>query len=430
MPSPDVAGASAPRITGKQVAAVTVGNGLDFYDFLTFAYFAPQIARTMFPGGDARDGLFYTLMTFGAGFLTRPVGAIVFGRIADRRGRKPAMLMSFGLMGAAIFGLALTPSYAAIGMAAPVLVVFFRLLQGLALGGEVGPNTAYLMEAAPPDRQGVYISMQYVSQNAATMLSGVVGGVLAMTLSPAALDAYGWRIAFLLGVTIVPFAFAIRRTLTETLPPEGAPASANAPVSMRSVLIGGGIMLAAGTIGSYSLTYLGTYAQTVLALPATSAFLGIALGGIVGMVSDVVIGRLIDRGMDTRALLIPWLISIAIIVPAFMLLSGSPTTTMLLVVTAVLTMLLEAQSLLALFLFTRALPMAVRATALGGVYAVAIAVFGGSTQPVINRLLDWTGNPVAPAWYLAAALAIGLIGVIMVIRGGRAVPAPANEATI
>ena len=405
-------------ITRKQIAAVCMGNGLDFYDFLTFAYFAPQIGRTMFPGGGTGDGLLYALLTFGAGFLTRPIGGIMFGRFADRRGRKPAMIASFTLMGFAILGLALTPSYSAIGMAAPVLVVTFRLLQGFALGGEVGPNTAYLIEAAPPGRGGLYVSMQYVSQNAAIVVSGAVGAGLALILNPAQLDQYGWRIAFLLGVSIVPFALLARRTLEETLPPAQARA-APALKSLRAVLVGGGLMLGAGTIASYSLEYLGTYAQTVLHLPPSSAFLGLMVLGGTGIAGDIVIGRAIDRGLDLRLLLVPWLMAIALIVPAFVVLNDLRTTTALLGVTAVLALLLEAQNMLGLILFTRALPAAVRATALGGVYAFSIALFGGSTQPVINRLLAWTGDPLSPAWYLCVALTVGLAGVFLVIRGAR-----------
>src|SRR5215212_10573649 len=134
-------------LTRKQIAAVASGNALEFYDFVTYSFFAVQIGRSLFPG-DASQSLILSLATFGVGFLTRPLGGLIIGRMADRRGRKPAMILSFTMMGGAMTGLALTPSYAAIGMAAPVLAVFFRLVQGFALGGEVGPNIAYLLEAA------------------------------------------------------------------------------------------------------------------------------------------------------------------------------------------------------------------------------------------------------------------------------------------
>ena len=154
------------RVPLRHVLAVFIGNGLEFYDFLTFSYFAVYISRSFFPQGDPTAALLATLATFGAGFVTRPVGAIVIGRMGDRIGRKPAMLITFSLMGLAIIGLACTPSYDRIGYAAPALVLLFRLLQGFALGGEVGPTTAYMMEAAPASRRGLYLAMQYARRMA------------------------------------------------------------------------------------------------------------------------------------------------------------------------------------------------------------------------------------------------------------------------
>ncbi len=142
-------------LSAKQVGAVAAGNALEFYDFLTFSFFATQLGNVFFPVQNENSRLLLALATFGVGFLVRPLGGILIGRMGDRRGRKPAMLLSFGLMGFSVVGLALTPSYASIGLAAPLLVVLFRLLQGFALGGEVGPSSAFLMEAAPPARRGL-----------------------------------------------------------------------------------------------------------------------------------------------------------------------------------------------------------------------------------------------------------------------------------
>src|SRR5580698_1211365 len=156
-----------------QLGAVVAGNALEFYDFLTFSFFAVQIGAVFFPSRDATGSLLLTLATFGVGFLTRPLGGALIGPLGDRIGRKPAMLFSFGLMGCCIAGLALTPSYASIGIAAPILVVFFRLLQGFALGGEVGPATAFLLEAAPIDRRGFYTSFQNATQGLSILVSGI-----------------------------------------------------------------------------------------------------------------------------------------------------------------------------------------------------------------------------------------------------------------
>ena len=195
-----------PTLTIPQLGAVVAGNALEFYDFLTFSFFAVQIGKAFFPVADDTIRLLAALATFGVGFATRPLGGLLIGPLADRLGRKPAMLFCFALMGASIAGLALTPSYARIGIAAPILAVLFRLLQGLALGGEVGPTTAFLLEAAPVEKRGLYVSLQHGTQQVATLLSGLVGLTLANLLPDAALSDWGWRVAMLIGVMVVPFA--------------------------------------------------------------------------------------------------------------------------------------------------------------------------------------------------------------------------------
>ena len=215
-----VDGATPPprsAVRMRHIAAVSVGNALGFYDFLTYVYFAVYIGNAFFPAHDQTARL---LATYGAsfvGFLARPVGAMVIGPMGDRIGRKAAMTLSFLLLGAGVTGVALTPTYAQIGIAAPILVVLFRMLQGFALGGEVGPTTAFLIEAAPPERRGFYASMQYATQDAGVLVAGLIGTVLAATLSPEALQGWGWRFAILIGAAIVPFGLMLRRSLPETL---------------------------------------------------------------------------------------------------------------------------------------------------------------------------------------------------------------------
>ena len=207
---------TVPKLSRPQLAAVLAGNALEFYDFLIFGFFAVQIGDALFPPGDATRKLLLTLATFGVGFLTRPLGGLLIGPLGDRIGRKPAMLFTFGLMGFAMIGLALTPPYVSIGLAAPVLVVVFRLLQGFALGGEVGPATAFLMEAAPPQRRGLYVSLQTATQQLGILVSGLVGVGISSALTPEQLTAWGWRVAMLLGASVVPFALVMRRRLPET----------------------------------------------------------------------------------------------------------------------------------------------------------------------------------------------------------------------
>lgn len=400
------------KLTRGQIAGVVAGNALEFYDFLTYSFFAAQIGRTMFPQ-DGGHGLLLSLATFGVGFLTRPLGGLVIGRIADRRGRKPAMLLSFGCMGASLVGLALTPDYAAIGMAAPVLVVAFRMLQGFALGGEVGPTTAFLLEAAPSGKRGLYVSFQYATQHAAVLASGLVGLALSSMLSGAQLDAWGWRVAFLLGAVIVPFGLVMRRALAETLVAHAAPpASAAGRRSFAAVIVAGLVLLASGTISNYSLGYLATYAQTTLGLPASAAFGSTIVFGLTGVVTAIGSGRLADRYGRKRVLLMPWVALLLLTVPAYMFVAEVRTAWSLVAMTALLSTLLGGTSTPALVLFTEALPAHIRAGSIGLVYALAIAIFGGSAQIIEHQLIEATGDPIAPAWYMTAFLVVGLLAVL------------------
>src|ERR1700754_2974903 len=200
---------------------------LEFYDFITYSFFAIQIGKTFFPTQSEYGSLMLSLATFGAGFVTRPIGGIVLGIYSDRVGRRPAMLLSFALMGGAILLLALTPSYNSIGIAAPVIAIIARMVQGFALGGEVGPTTAYLIEIAPPERRGLVVAWQPTSQEIAATTGALVGVILSKTMSPDMLDTTGWRVAFLIGAACLPFGLWMRRTLPETVSPRNSKAEAS-----------------------------------------------------------------------------------------------------------------------------------------------------------------------------------------------------------
>jgi MFS family permease len=291
----------------RQVLAVIIGNGLEYYDFVTYAFFAAQIGRTFFPSNTPGTSLLASLATFGAGFLTRPLGALVIGRLGDRVGRKPAMLLSFLLIGVGVVGLPLIPSYASIGVLAPLLAIAFRLLQGFALGGEVGPSTAFLMEAAPPLRRGFYISLQATSADFAVCVAGLVGVGLASVLDARALDAWGWRVALLLGAAIIPVGFVLRRTLNETL---RAPAQAHEEAAAKGyarVVVLGLILLGAATTTNYLLEYMTTYASVALGMSTKIAFGATAVIGLSGVICDSLGGWLSDRFGRKPIMIVPWL---------------------------------------------------------------------------------------------------------------------------
>lgn len=400
----------ARSLSWRQALAIAVGNGLEFYDFVTYAFFATQIGHTFFPSKTPGLSLLSSLATFGVGFLTRPLGAIVIGRFGDRAGRKPAMMLSLCLIGVAVTGLALTPSYASIGTLAPILVILFRLLQGFALGGEVGPSTAFLLEAAPPSRRGLYVSLQATSADSAALVAGLVGVALASTLDAGQLDAWGWRVAQLLGVCIIPFALVLRRTLNETLTAPAAtdPGTSSAAGYVR-VFVLGLIMLSAATTNNYVLEYMTTYASNTLGMSAAVSFGATAAIGASGLVCDSLGGWLSDRVGRKAVMMIPWLLLIVAIYPSFWMLERLRTRTALWTVSAVLNGMQTLSSATIIVAITESLPKRVRSGSLALIYALAIAVFGGSTQFLVAWIIHTTGNPLAPAWYMLGAVTIGLI---------------------
>jgi MFS transporter, MHS family, citrate/tricarballylate:H+ symporter len=394
----------------KRMVAISLGNALEFYDFMIFSFFAVQIGHVIVPAQFAERGLLLALATFGVGFFMRPLGAIVIGRYGDRAGRKPAMMWSFSLMGVSILGTALTPTYAQAGVAAPLLLLCFRLLQGFALGGEVGPITAYAAEAAPHGHRARYVSMLGTGQGLAVLCSGLIGYALARQLSPAALDSYGWRIALLLGVLVVPIGLLIRSRLPETI--EGAVAEAKRAPAGQSpwrVFFVGLLVVGAGTIAGYALTYLATYAQDTLKLGARLAFVATIAQGVGYLCSAYIAGWFGDRFGHRRILVTTLTLLLLLMLPAFVVMNRWPTAASLFVVTATLAAIHIGAIVCMQAFLVECLTPSVRSGVFAMTYATGVALLGGTTQLILKLLIDATGSAFAPPWYVIAALAIGLL---------------------
>ena len=404
--------AARARVPARHVAAAVIGNALECYDFIVYSYFAVQIGHAFFPAHTAFASLMLSLATFGAGFVSRPLGAVVIGRLGDRVGRKPAMLLSFMLMGASMLAMAFTPTFAQIGLLAPLMVLAARLTQGFAMGGDIGSTTTFLLEASTADRRGFNTAWQLATQGVATVASGLVGLWVAHLFGAEGLQAWGWRAAFLLGALILPFGLMLRRGLPETME-----ASVAAPAGELLKRHGRTIALAFLIIGNinvsyYVLGYMTTYAVTTLGMAPAAAFGAPVAFGLCTLAFSLAGGALSDRIGRKPVMIWPRVALLLVAYPAFLLLTHRRDPVTLLAVTGVLAALSQLGGGAALVSVTEALPKETRCLALSVIYAGAAAVFGGVTQPALAWLLHNTQGGLAPAYLLMAATAVGLVAMI------------------
>jgi MHS family citrate/tricarballylate:H+ symporter-like MFS transporter len=419
--------AEVPRpIRYRDIFGVILGNLLESYDFVIYSFFAVQIGHALFPTASTLNSLLMALGTFGAGFITRPIGAIVIGAYADRRGRRPAMLLCFGLMGGSILTLALTPSYSAIGLAAPVIAIVARMTQGFSLGGEVGSNTAFLIEASPPAKRAIFLSWQGVGQLVALFTGSIIGLALTTFMSTAALNAYGWRIAFLLGVLTLPVGVWLRNALPETLdddsdevtPPAreeiARPSSRSALAKQEwRVLVLGFVLVGSGAIGSYISVYIVSYAQDALGLSGHAGFLAEMMSGVASVPAILLGGWLSDRYGRWPVNVGGNLLNLLAIIPIFEWVVRAHSETVLVLGMAALGFIscLNTGSFYASL--GESLPKRIRVSGYGIIYSVGVALLGGTTQLVATWLIRITGSSMAPAWYLMAATAVAQIAFML-----------------
>jgi MHS family citrate/tricarballylate:H+ symporter-like MFS transporter len=397
--------------------AATVGNMLEFYDFITYSFFAIQIGHTFFPAQSEYSSLMLSLATFGAGFVTRPIGGIVLGIYSDRAGRRPAMLLSFALMGGAILLLALTPSYNSIGIAAPIIAIVARMVQGFALGGEVGPTTAYLIEIAPPERRGLVVAWQPTSQEIAATTGALVGVILSKTMTPEMLESTGWRVAFLIGAACLPFGLWMRRTLPETIAAREDKAETSGHLMLARghtrIILLSIMVLAGGTISSYVTQYMTTFAQNTLHVSSTLAFTTSMVGNGLQIGGALAGGWLADRYGRKPVMVWPQLLTLLLTYPVFLWIVGSPGALSLLVGFGLLSLIGSIPYTAFYATFAEGLPQNIRGGVFATIYAVAIATFGGTAQLVVTWLLHISGNPLAPAWYLLVAATVALVAMAL-----------------
>ena len=407
-----------------QIAAVVIGNALEWYDFIVFGFLTVIISRLFFPADSEYASLLLTMATFGVGYFMRPVGGILLGLYADRWGRKRALLLIIVVMTVAISMIGFAPTYAAIGIGAPLIILLARLLQGFAAGGEFGSATSFLIESAPPGRRGFYGSWQMVGQALALLAGAGIGAILTTTLSAEALDSWGWRIPFLLGLVIGPVGLYIRRHLDETEVYIRARESVSVKHGLsavlathfREVLVCGGI-IAWGTTAFYViLLYMPTFARIHLGLPLDKAFIAQSIGLVCMTVLIPLFGAWSDRVGRRPIMIGALLLSLVLAYPLFQWVVARPSFTTLTVMQLVFCSLIGVYYGPISTAVAEQFPVLARSTGLAVGYNFAVMIFGGFAQFFVTWLIEATGSPLAPAFYLMLGAVIGLVATTFLVE--------------
>jgi MFS transporter, MHS family, citrate/tricarballylate:H+ symporter len=426
-----VSGAHPARGKAWDVARVASGNFLEMYDFMVFGYFAAAIGRAYFPAGDSMDSLLKSLATFGAGFLMRPLGAVILGAYTDRHGRRAGLLMTLGLMSLGVITLTVTPGYMAIGLAAPLIVLTGRLVQGFSAGAELGSVSVYLAEIATPGHKGFYVSWQSASQQVAVMVAAGMGALISLTLSPAQLESWGWRIPLAVGCLIVPLIFILRRHLKET---EAFEARSERPSLAENLAglwrgrarVGTGLALVLmTTVSFYTITaYTPTFGK-LLHLPDRASLAITAGVGLSNLIWLPLMGALSDRIGRKPILIACTVLAILTAYPAMAWLAAEPSVFRLLAVELWLSALYASYNSAMVVFLTEIIPAKVRASGFSLAYSLATA-FGGFTPFIVTALIKVTHDRAMPGAWLTAAAVAGLIVTLTSREEGR--PAPRSEA--
>jgi MHS family citrate/tricarballylate:H+ symporter-like MFS transporter len=400
----------------RTILRVTSGNFLEMYDFSVYGFYAVSIAHALFPPGNEFVSLILSLATFGVGFLMRPLGALVLGSYIDRKGRRKGLLLTLALMSVGVLIITIVPGYQTIGIAAPILVVFGRLLQGFSAGAELGGVSVYLAEIAPPKRRGFFVSWQSASQQAAVVFAAVLGVVLRWQLTPRQMDSWGWRIPFVIGCLIIPVLFAIRRNLRETEAFETrklTPTTRQIFTSLREnrSKIGGAIMLVTLTAVMFNLitAYTPTYGQSVLKLPAIDTFIVTMGVGLTNFIMLPLVGALSDRIGRRPVLTTCAALVILTAYPAMYWLIQAPSFSRLLAVELWYAMIYGSYQGGMVVALTEIMPAHIRGTGFSLVWSVAQAIFGGFTPMICTVLIHVTGNNAMPALWVSCAAVVALL---------------------
>ncbi|MCA8299231.1 MFS transporter [Burkholderia sp. AU30198] len=425
----------------RLIFASTAGNILEWYDFISFGFMLNIISNHFFPSSSPTSALLMSAGTFGAAYVMRPIGGVIFGIYADRHGRKSALLWVIALMSLSTAMIGFSPTYQSIGVVASVLLVVARLLQGASAGGEFGSATSLLIESAPAEKRGLYGSFQLFSQYAAGFLAAVTGALITLALTPAQLDAWGWRVPFLFGLLIGPVGLYVRRKIDE--PEEFKVASRTAGKRSAAAILWSvlrahprELLVTTGLVGGMAIlqfvfgVFMPTFATRYLKLSPQIPFIIISITAILRMIVCPAFGALSDRLGRKPVMAWGYALMLVSVYPLFVWVVHAPSFFTLFTAEIVFSILsamcLGPVSTTVAEIF----PTEIRSTSVSVSYNVASTVFGGFTPFIITLLIQRTGDLLSIAYYVTFGVVLGLVSTLFLppmssgIRSGTTSASP------
>ncbi|HEY2249056.1 MAG TPA: MFS transporter [Bradyrhizobium sp.] len=419
-----------PPVIKSRIGAIlraTSGNFLEQFDFFLFGFYAPIIGSVFFPSTDPTASLLQAYGVFWLGALMRPVGAIVLGAYIDRIGRRQGLIVTLAIMAIGTVVIAFCPSYATIGVAAPVIVLVGRLLQGFSAGVELGGVSVYLAEISTPGNRGFYTSFQSSSQQVAIFVASILGYILNQNMPADTIAAWGWRIPFFVGCMIIPVIFVLRRSLEETPAflamkkhPTASEVFASAIANWRIVILGMMIAVLTTTTFYFVTVYAPGFGKE-LKLSTADSLIVTLLVAVTNFIWNPVGGAISDRLGRKPVLLTIACLSLVTAYPALHWLAAAPSFGKLLAVAMMFSFYFGIYSGTMLGCLVEIVPAHVRTTCFSIAFALAAGLFGTFTPFASTKLIAWTGDKASPAFWLMFGAALGIIAALTVYRGGKTI---------